>query len=163
MNWMSIKPIAGPQASNDTKRLASTRARRSSKTTNCQLQVHIPASTAKDRLASKSLNLRAFWVPERRAAAFFPKPASTRRDQLPIIRPHRQKSTPDKPHHICCQSAAAPHPGSHVAKLNEKAFQRSRLQWSNLRQSQIASFSWATATPKARASSRGCRGQEDTG
>ena len=70
--------------------------------------------------------------------------------KLPIIRPHRQKSTlmymymymvtctfrtfffPSSrslgriakraphisPHNVCCQSAAAPRPGSHVAKLN---------------------------------------------
>ena len=65
MNWMSIKPIARPQASNDTNRLASTRARSSSKTTNCQLQMHIQARTAKDRLESQSLNLHIFWVPAR--------------------------------------------------------------------------------------------------
>ena len=127
MNWMSIKPIAGPHASNDTKRLASTRARRSSKATNCQLQVQFQASAAKDRLESRSLHLHAFWVPARLMSTeqqlfFFrerrtgePKPVSARRDKLPIIRPRRQKSTPDN---ICCQSAAAPHPGSRVAKLN---------------------------------------------
>ena len=60
--WISIKPIGGPQASSDAKRLASTRARRSSKTKNCQLQMHIQASSAKDRLESRSLNLHAFWV-----------------------------------------------------------------------------------------------------
>ena len=65
MNWMSVKPIARPQARNDTKRQASIRARRSSKTTNCQLQVHIETSTAKDRLENRSLNLHAFWVPAR--------------------------------------------------------------------------------------------------
>ena len=111
MNWILIKPIAGPQARNDTKRLASTRARRSSKAINCQLQMHIQASTAKDRLKSQEQesesapfgSQRASY--EHRAAAVFlvrertgePKPASTRRDKLPIISLHRQKNTPDKP------------------------------------------------------------------
>ena len=135
MNWMSIKPIAGPQASNDTKSLASTRARRS----------RHPSSTAKDRLESRSLICAPFGCRRasyaHRAAAFFsfrertsePKPASSRRDKLPIIRPHRQKSTPDKPPShllpVCSPSRVARRQTERPSGLfAEKAFQRSHLQ-----------------------------------
>ena len=130
MNWISIKPIAGPPASNDTKGLASTRARGSSKRTNCQLQMRIPASTegpsreqesesacflcVSARLMSSEQQLLGLPVngtanPNRPALG-----GTSSQSPVCIVRRASQIIS----HDICCQFAAAPHPGSHVAKLN---------------------------------------------
>ena len=115
------------------------------------------------------------------------KPASTRRRQLPIVRPHRQKSTQTSPHEnfrpncrssparVACRQSDRP-----SGLFAEEAFQRSHLQGtkksdrimnrqhainflSYLRHSEIASFRWpATSPARTRASSGARKGQEDT-
>ena len=95
MNSISIKPIAGPQASNDTKRLAST------------LWV-----SARILWAQSS----SFFFPSKNGQANPNRAAlggTSSRSLVCIAKRAPQIS----PHDICCKSAAAPHPESHVAKL----------------------------------------------
>ena len=95
MNSISIKPIAGPQASNDTKRLAST------------LWV-----SARILWAQSS----SFFFPSENGQANPNRAAlgGTSSRSLVCI---AKRAPYISPHDICCKSAAAPHPESHVAKL----------------------------------------------